>query len=385
MKITFDKKILTEAITRMMLAVTSKSVSLITEGVLIKAEQGEENVTLTTYDMEKGVRLYIPADVHEGGSYIISAQKLLGIFRTMPGEEVDLKVDDKNIVTVTSGKSTFKLHALSGSDFPNLPVLTAERGFSVKQGDLKNLITRVLFAVAVGDQNHTMLNGVYFEIKDNMIKVIGCDGFKFGMCNKLCDIQNKDLENPADFRFILPVKTAGELIKMLPNDEDIVKIEMTRKHIMIKIDDLLLFSRIIDQEYIDYERVIPAESRIKVTVNPVDLVSALERASIVTEERISGSVPSYVKFTLAGNKLDLTSTSVTGSIKDEITVFHEGDDIEIGFKCRYLLDTFRACGDKEVVLRLNSPQMNMIISPLDPDEEDNFLYFVFPLKMREQA
>ena len=66
-------------------------------------------------------------------------------------------------------------------------------------------------------------------------------------------------------------------------------------------------------------------------------------------------------------------------------MFHEGDDIEIGFKCRYLLDTFRACGDKDVVLRLNSPQMNMIVSPLDPDEEDNFLYFVFPLKMREQA
>ena len=154
---------------------------------------------------------------------------------------------------------------------------------------------------------------------------------------------------------------------------------------MIKIDDLLLFSIIFDQEYIDYERVIPAESRIKVTVNPTDLVSALERASIVTEERISGSVPSYVKFTIAGNKLELTSTSVTGSIKDEIAVFHEGDDLEIGFKCRFLLDTFRACGDKDVVLRLNSPQMNMIISPLDPDEEDNFLYFVFPLKMREQA
>ena len=385
MKITFDKKILTEAIARMMLAVTSKSVSLITEGVLIKAEQGEETVTLTTYDMEKGVRLCIPAEIHEGGFYIISAQKLLGIVRTMPGEEIDLKVDDKNIVTVTGGRSMFKLHALSGSDFPNLPYLTAERGLYVKQGDLKNLISRVLFAVAVGDQNHTMLNGVYFEIKDKMIKVIGCDGFKFGMCDKLCELQNKAQDTPADFKFILPVKTAGELIKMLPDDDKTVLIEMTRKHIMFRIDDLILFSRIIDQEYIDYARVIPAESRIKVTVNPLELVSALERASIVTEERISGSVPSYVKFTIAGNKLELTSTSVTGSIKDEIAVFHEGDDLEIGFKCRFLLDTFRACGDKDVVLRLNSPQMNMIISPLDPDEEDNFLYFVFPLKMREQA
>lgn len=383
MKITFNKKSLTDAISQLMVAVTSKSVSLVTEGILITAETGENTVTMNAYDMEKGVRVIIDAEVIEGGSYIISAQKLLGIVRTMPGEEIDLKVDDKNTVTVTGGRSMFRLHALNGSDFPGLPVLSGDKGFYIKEKDLKNLINRVLFAVDVGNPMPA-LNGVYFEIEGNTIKIIGCDGKSFAMCDKVCDLQNKS-EGAINFKFIVPVKTATELVKMLSDGEDTVLLELTRKHIIFKLDETVLFSRMIDQEYLDYNRLIPTEAKITATANAADIVDALERASLVTEEKIAGSVRSYVKLSFIGNILMVTSDSVTGSVKDEIAIFHRGDDLDIGFNCRYLLDAFRACGDEDVEIRLNSSLMPMAFSPINPKEDDNFLYFVLPLRMKEQA
>jgi len=383
MKITFNKKSLTDAISRLMIAVTSKSVSMVTEGILITAETGNTTVTMNAYDMEKGVRAVIEAEVSEGGSYIISAQKLLGIVRTMPGEEIDLKVDDKNMVTVTGGRSMFRLHALDGSSFPGLHVLNGDRGFFIKEKDLKNLISRVLFAVEAGNPTPA-LNGVYFEIVGNTIKIIGCDGYKFAMCDKVCELQNKN-EGEINFKFIVPVKTATELVKMLSDSEDTVLLELTRKHIIFKLSETVLFSRMIDQEYLDYEKFIPTEAKITATVNTVDIVEALERASLVTEEKIAGSVRSYVKFSFSGNVLTITSDSVTGSVKDEIAIFHRGDDLDIGFNCRYLLDAFRACGDEDVEMRLNSPLMPMAFSPINPKEDDKFLYFVLPLRMKEQA
>ena len=181
------------------------------------------------------------------------------------------------------------------------------------------------------------------------------------------------------------MKTASELVKVLSQSDDEIQIEGSRKHIIIKVRDMVLFSRTIDQKYISYERAIPQNSSISVTVNSGDIYSALERALLITEEKIVGAVKSYVRLSFKENVLTISSESINGSIKEEIGIFHTGEDIDIGFNCRYLAETMRACDNDDIEIKLNSPLMSMVFTPINPKEGEKYLFFVLPIRMKEQA
>ncbi|MBO4220545.1 MAG: DNA polymerase III subunit beta [Clostridia bacterium] len=383
MKIQFEKSSLLNAISRLQIAVLSRSDSPAMEGILITSDSEKNSVVFNTFDNEKGVRIDMEASVAESGSYIINAQKLMNIVRSLPDEEVLLKVDSGCNVTITSSRSVFKLHSLPGSDFPAQPDLEGEIGFKIKEKEFLDMLSKVLFAAGINHQTKA-LNGVYVEIKGNNVKFIGCDGFRFAMCDKVCEVHN-DSDEELDTNFIIPVKTASELVKVLSQSDDEIQIEGSRKHIVIKVRDMVLFSRTIDQKYISYDRAIPQNSSISVTVNSGDIYSALERALLITEEKIVGAVKSYVRLSFKENVLTISSESINGSIKEEIGIFHTGDDIDIGFNCRYLAETMKACDNDDIEIKLNSPFMSMVFTPINPKEGEKYLFFVLPIRMKEQA
>lgn len=384
MKVTFEKAVLEEVISNAMCAVSEKNTIPAIEGIYFNAEGSK--CVMTSFDTEKGFQSTVDCTTERAGRYVINASKLSKIVKLMPDSEITINISENKLATITGGRAKFELHALSGDDFPSIPMLSGERGFKIEASVLKKLVGQVFFAIAVTDQR-PMLCGAYFEITDNNIKVVSCDGNRLALREKNCDIENITTENAEEsgdkMSFIVPGKALSQIMKLITDKEDIVTIYLTRKHVIFKFEDKIFFSRLIDSQYIDYERVIPKTQKTIVKASRTSMISALERASLVTEDRALGQAKSCVKCEFIDDVIRVSSSSVTGSVYDEVAIDKEGDDLLIGFNCRFLIDAFRSADSESVKITLNNPLMSIIIEPDGETAEkgERYLYMVSPVKM----
>ena len=384
MKVIFDRQSVLAATAPLMCATGGKSTLPAIEGICIEAKHPDTCV-LTTYDLEKGLRVTIDAKVIEEGCYIINAQKFNQTMRVMDGEEVSLTVDTNMTAVIESGRSSHKMIALKGSEFPELPLLESERGFSLSAGTLREMLGKTMYAMGVNDQR-PVLNGTFFEVSDSGILLVSCDSFKLAKCRINTAVENKNADgSDLRYRFIVPVKTVNELYKLISGDADAeVRIHMMRKHIIFYIGGLIFFSRLVDGEYIDFDRIIIRQHKIYVTLDREELISALERAALITEERVAGSVRSHVKLQLEGGLLKILAASAAGSTYDEIEVEQEGGDILIAFNNRFLIDSVRACECEKVRLALSSPLTSVNIEPAEGGSEScEDLFMILPVRMKD--
>ena len=384
MKIVFNRQQILAAVSPLMIAASGKSTLSSIDGILIEAKH-PDTCTFTSYDLEKGVRTTIETKVLEEGSYIINAQKFIGTMRVMDGDEVTFSVDNQLCATFTCGKSSHKMIAVSGSDFPELPMLESAKGFALPCGTLREMLAKVMYAMGVNDQR-PILNGCSFEVSDNFITLVSCDGAKLAKSKLKTDLVNKNQDGTdIRFKFIVPVKTVNELYKLITGDaEKEVNIYMTRRHIIFHIENIVFFSRLIDGEYMDYDRIIIRQHKIYATMNRDALLAALDRAALVTEERVAGSVRTHVKLQLEGGLLKIIANSSAGSTYDEIEVEHEGADIIIAFNNRFLIDSVRACEGDILRLALSSPLASVNIEPVgDVEEGSEDIFMLLPVRIKE--
>ena len=362
MKIIFNRRNILEAVSPLLCAVSTKDTLASIKGILIEAVE-PDTCTLTTFDLEKGVQISIHTPVKEGGTFIVNAQKFNQTLKVMDGDEVTLTVDDSLTATIEAGKSNHKMNALRGSDFPEIPHLPEDRGFVMKQGVLKRMLSKVMFAMGVNDQR-PVLNGCYFKVVEQNFLLVSCDSYRMAKCAISTEMENMNTRGePMKFSFILPHETVGELFRMLRDeDEEDIRLCMTRRTIMMKMGDLIFFSRLVDR---------------------VALLSALERAAVVTEERTAKALRSWVKLTTEENILKVSSNSSEGSTYEELEVNHEGGDILIAFNNRYLIDTLRACTADRVTLEMTSAYNSINIRPTVENEGETELFMLLPVRMKD--
>ena len=385
MKIVFNRQEIINCVTPLMCAASgSRSSIAAVEGILFEAEV-PSTVTMTTYDLEKGVRTTVEANVLEGGSCVINAQKFLQSVKVMSGDEITLSVNDRLAVSIMSGKSNYRMSALPAADFPALPALRTELGFTLPSGVLRKMINKVSYAMGVNDQR-IILNGTYFKVNDGDLLCVACDSFRLAKSEKKLEFGRiNDDRDALHFAYVVPAKTINELCRMRPDDDELtVAVYMGRKHMVYVIEGLTFFTRLIEGEYIDYDCIIIKNHRIIVECPRDALLMALEKAAIVTEEKIVGAGRAYVKLSLEGGLLKVTAESALGSSYDEIPVEHEGEDIVIAFNNRYLIDSVRSCTGDTVELQMSTPLTSVNIIPVHPDdgEDTEDVFFLLPVRMQ---
>lgn len=385
MKIIFDRQKILNDIAPLMCAVSGKSTLTAIEGILIEAKNPDTCI-MTTYDLEKGVRITTEAKVIEEGTYIINAQKFSQTMKVMNSDEITLTVDAKLSVCIESGKSSYKMSALEASDFPAIPELRSVMGFTLRESVLKEMISQTSYAMGVNDQR-TILNGTYFLVKDDKLMMVTCDSFKLAKCTRVTEIGNcNDDGEEVRYAFIVPIKTINELSKLLSDDEDAVtRIHFQRKYMVFEIGDIIFFSRLIEGEYIDYNRIIVKDHRIKISMDREELISALERAALVTEERIAGNTRSHVRLDINGHLMAISANSAIGSTYDEVEINHEGEDMFIAFNNRYLIDSVRACRSDRIVMSLSSALTSINIEPEENEEGCEDIFMLLPVRMKDQV
>ena len=381
MKIVFNRQEILNSIVPMMCAVGVKGTNPATEYIHMEARSDSE-IVLTTYDLEKGIRCTVEGKVLEPGDYCINASKFLQTLKVMENEEIVLSVKDSLETSITSGKAFYKMQSLAGSDFPLMPSVKPGSGFEVKSAVLKEMIGKIAYAMGVNDQR-PVLNGAFFRITGEELLVVACDSFKLAKC--VCRTQIRNLSDSEEkYQYIVPQKTVIELLRMLPDGEDdTVIFNLSRKNMVCSFEGLTFYSRLIEGEYIDFDRIIIKNHKINVTVDKSQLLAALERAAVVTEEKVPGSTRTPLKISVEGNILKLNAVSSVGVSYDELEIEHTGDDIVISFNNRNLIDSVKSCTGKTVRIELSTPLFSINIIPVDPGENTEDVFFMMPVRTRD--
>ncbi|MBQ3590207.1 MAG: DNA polymerase III subunit beta [Clostridia bacterium] len=381
----FDKATMLTALIPAMYTVSGKKTMPAAQGVHLTCTD-DQRCMIQTCDLEnglKGIRTFIDCEVEESGSCVINAQRLLQIVKTMPDGMIKISVDSTLKTIIESGLSHFDIRALPGSDFPSLPEMTGERGFAIPQYLFKKFVNKILFAIGQDDAR-PVFSGAYFQIKGDKIILVSCDGNRLAYCEKEMDIVNKNRDgSELNLKFIIPGKTLVEVLKMVKDTEDEIEIRMlSRRYVLFKIGPFMFFSSTIDADYIDYTRIIPKEHNISFNVQASDLRSALERSSLIVEDRLAGTIRSFVKFTI-DECLSISTNSANGNVYDEITIEKlYGDTIVIGFNCKFILDVFRVCEDVKTTMSFIDPIRGVVIEQ-QGEENEKYLYFVMPIRMNQ--
>ena len=382
MKIVFNRQEISNKIAPIMSVVSGKSTLTAVEGILIEANS-PDSCTLTAFDLEKGMKITVEAEVLEQGSYIINAQKFNQTLKVMDGEEITLTVDSRLTATFECGKSSHKTGALRAEEFPEIPDLVTEKGFVVKENALKTMLSKVSYAMGVNEPR-PVLNGCFVKTENDKINIVACDGFKLAVCSYAAELKKlANSDRGVEYSFIIPVKSVNELTKLLAdNDEDEVTVYMSHKNMVVVFEDLVFFTRLINGEYVDYNRIIIKNHKITVKAQKQEIIAALEKAALITEERIAGSVRSHVRVEVVGDVMKVSAVSAAGSIYDEFEIEHEGDDLSIAFNNRFLIDSIRACRSQNVKISMSSPLMSINVEPCD-EEEGTELFMLLPVRTRE--
>ena len=379
MKAYFDQSDLAEAVNSAMYCVSTRNTIAAVECILIRCEEGR--AILSSFDLEKGITIVIPAEVEEHGACVLNAQNLNSIIRLMPSGKVSLEVNENFRAKVSSGKSEFEINSLNPVEFPTIPDLPTGAGFNIKQGDMKSMIAQTLFAVAQNDARATF-NGALFKINGKRITTVGCDSYRLAVREKVCELENKT-DSELDIKFIIPGRTLSELLKLLSDPDEDVNISINQKQALFRFREknTIFYTRLIEGEYIDYERIIPKNSSIFVDIDRASFETSLSRASLVSDDS-TGKNRSFAKCFFHDNCLEISSISTSGKVRDEIVTSHDGADIEIGFNCRYLMEALKASNSTALHLSMSSPFISMVIEPIEINENDKFLFLVLPIKMK---
>lgn len=380
MKVIFSKSELIEALTPALGAISPKRENSILECLKIKADQN--GVHIYSYDNEKGYNIDVNAEVIREGSCLVNAQRFYGMVRNMPSD-ITFECEENMMAALTSERSRYDIQYLDSKLYPNTPEINARQSFTLTQGQLKDIINQTSFAI--GENNMRLqLNGAYFVVDNGYIRVVALDGLRFAERYLEGDIvkENIDVALDTEVRFIIPKKSLAEVVKLLEEPDEKITVVKARRHVMFRVKNVTFYTSTIDGEYIEYSRFIPKNETTVAIANVADIRDSLERALFITEFKESGRMKSPVKLTFDGNILAVSSVSSTNRVYDEIPVVKEGKELEIGFNCKMLLDTFRILDCEKVKLKLTTPLSAMVMAPVD-DDDKSFFYFTFPVKITE--
>ena len=366
MKFTCEKALLVSAISVAGRTVAAKSAIPCLEGILLRAGVG---VQLTGFNLETGITVKVGAAVTEAGLCVMPARLFFDIVRKLPDEEVTIEVDDKLQVSIRGGASSFKITAMDAEDYPDLPDVNSERGVSVPQSALREMIGGTIFSVSE-NQARPIHTGCLMEVRDETITMVAVDSFRLAL-------RTWHSETPIgrEMKFVVPATGLREVEKILADTDEPAVFTLGDKHILFEIGDATLVCRILEGEFIDWRRVVPTNSTTKLTANVATLMSSIERVSLIVSEKIK----SPVRCIFGENTADFRTTNTIGTAHDTCDIAGNGGELEIGFNCRYLLDALRAVPTEEVTLELQNGLSPIVFTPVD-DKKD-FAYMVLPVRL----
>lgn len=367
MKLTCQKDLLLQYINIVNKAVSNRTTLPILECIFLTAN--DNGFILTGNDLELGIQTSsIESNILEYGEIAIEARIFNEIIRKLNGDIVTISSDEKNAVTITCGSSEFMIMGQNGEEFPPLPQVEQNQVYSMKQCELRDMIRQTIFSIAQ-DNSKPVLTGELFEFKEKDINIVSVDGYRISFR------KNELLTSAQETDVIVPGKTLSELNKILSQEEeDLLSIYLTDKHILFDIGTAIIVSRLIAGEFIRYEQSFSDDYKTELIINKNELIHSLERASLVSRD--NRKTP--VRFEIKHRTLIITARSDMGTAFEEIEAETDGEELIIAFNPRYFIEALRSIDDDTVKIHFTAS-----LSPctLLPVEGTHFKYLILPLRI----
>lgn len=367
MKVLCTKKDLHEAVSAAGRVPGRTPLPILTSFLLRTVDGGLE---VTAYDLEVGVRQRIPASVQEAGAVTISIKLLSDLVSALPDSNIELTSDAKGQMRITCERSSFDLLGLPADEYPSLPEVGDERTVTLPAAAFRSAVGQVAFAAST-DEARAVMTGIVaaFKQEAGVLTLAATDGHRLAVRNIACG------GLPFDASAIVPARALSEVARMLPQEGDEkVTIRLSDSQALFECGNTSLVTRLIDGQFPNYERVIPANAEKTITAQTQELAQAVRRVSIVARE-----ASNRVVLATDGERLVVSAESGgVGKAREDVEVIREGDDIEIAFNSKYVADVLNAVASEGVRLELTGNLSPGLIRPVDSAD---YLYVIMPMQI----
>jgi DNA polymerase-3 subunit beta len=373
MKFKINRDHFSNGLAQVLNVVGSKATMPILSNVLIEAEK--DHITLTTTNLDLGIRCKIKAEVKEPGSVTLPVKRLATIVRELPNVDVVFDAAPNHQVKLASGGSNFKIMGIGKEEFPPLPEFGDEKSFTLEQAELTAMLKSVAYAQS-SDETRYILNGVYFNFKDGKLSLVATDGRRLALISK-------ELEVPATSAgsIILPAKTVGELLRMLDKGEKL-KISFNDRRAAFQlntdkdtsglIDSIYLYSKVVEGNYPNYNQVIPKETHQRIKLERELFQQCVHRAALVCSEKSNS-----VKIKVTSNLLEITAQSPDfGEAHESMAIAYSGPDLQVAFNPQFIMDPLRALTKDEVFFELKDEVSPGVFKTLE-----SFICVIMPVRL----
>ncbi|MDR2426517.1 MAG: DNA polymerase III subunit beta [Endomicrobium sp.] len=374
MKINCGKDELIKGVLTVLPVVSSKSTLPVLSNFLLETEV--DKIKLSSTDLEIAVKCHIKGEIIQEGGITVPAKRFADIIKELSSDDdIEIQADETNQINIKSGKSRFTLMGISKSEYPVIPEFPKENNFTIKKDIFASMLRKTVFAVSKDSQRY-VLNGVYFVIEENALKMVATDG------RRLAYIMTDGLDIKIKSKVIIPTKAVTDILRLISAADvkiENVKIGITENQCAVEIGGIIFLSTLIEGIFPNYEQVIPkkAESKIKLSVK--DTLSAVKQMALLTNDKLSSDRTAAVKFYLGMNVLRISaSTAGLGSGEVEVDIDYKGEPIEINFNPNFI---------KEVLQNIDEDFTNFefmnALNPatLIPEQDKNYICVVMPMRV----
>jgi DNA polymerase-3 subunit beta len=355
-------------------ALSSNTVLPILENFLFEINSGV--LTISATDLQTTMNTTLAVEAKENGKIAVPSKILLDTLKTLADQPVIFSINDENFgIEMSAGDGKYKLSGENGEDFPKIPKVENAAALVITASTLAEAISKTLFAVST-DELRPAMTGVYCQMSSENITFVATDA------HKLVRYRRRDAHADVTSSFILPKKALNLLKSSLPTEDVSVNIEYNATNAFFSFNNINLICRLIDEKYPDYEAVIPVNNPNKLTIDRSLFLSCLRRVSIY-----SNKTTHQVRLKITGSELQISAEDLdfANEAFERLSCQYEGEDIEIGFNARFLVEMLANLETEEVALEMSTPNRAGILFPVNADNNEDVLMLVMPVMLNTYA
>ncbi len=349
--------------------ISANTVLPILEDFLFEIEKNK--LTIVATDLETVMKIQMDIEAKDTGKICIPAKILLDSLKNLPEQPLTFNIDKNYSVEITSDNGKYKVMGENPDNFPKDPEADTSNSFPMPSSALVTAINKCIFATS-SDELRPAMTGIFFELTPKGLRTVATDA------HRLVKFSRTDIECPEIANFVVPKKPLNLLKNVLPNSDEELTVSYNSSHLFVKLADTELVCRLIDARFPDYKVVIPIDNPYKLTVNRNDFQNALRRVSV-----FSNKSTNQVAVTITGSELQLAAQDVDFSFEgnERMACQYDGEDLQIAFNAKFLIEMLSAADTTEVVIELSTPTKAGIIKPTEQKENEELLMLVMPLML----
>ncbi|PWJ44348.1 DNA polymerase III subunit beta [Sediminitomix flava] len=346
----------------------------ILENFLFEIKEG--NLKITASDLQTSIIAEVPVEADQDGSIAIPAKMLADTLKNLPEQPVTFEIDlETYTVSINSDNGLYKLAGENAEDFPEIPQLGRVDTMEIESNVLLDALGYTLFATS-NDEMKPAMNGVFLNINSSNADFVASDS------HRLVRYRRTDIQSEYETSIIIHKRALSLLKNNLPSEGEAVKIEFNDQNASFTFSNVQLICRLIDERFPDYENVIPLNNNNLVTLDRAAMLSCLKRIAIYANKSTN-----QVRFKIEGNEVVVSAEDIdfSNEAKERLYCEHEGDDLEIGFNAKFLIEMLNNIHSDKVTLKLSEPGMAGLMVPTEISEEEDLLMLVMPIMLHNYA